>query len=201
MPTKSDDLYGSAPDRSPVALLIVDTINDLEFEGGENLLEYAIPMAQHISDLKIRLKKAGVPVVYVNDNFGKWRSDFNAHVQQCLHENVRGKPIAELLKPEKDDYFVLKPKNSGFYSTNLEVLLMHLGTRVLILTGIAGNNCILFTAADAFLRDYELIIPSDCVASLDAEENRQALEIMRKVLKANVNPVDKLDIMNLVPFS
>ncbi len=198
MPTKSKDLYGSAPDKSPVALLIIDTINDLEFEGAQNLLKHALPMAKQIRNLKKKVKKAGIPVIYVNDNFGRWRSDFNTYVKHCLDDRVRGMPIAKLLQPEEDDYFVLKPKNSGFFSTTLEVLLKHLGTRLLILTGIAGNNCILFTAADAFLRDYELIIPSDCVASLDVEDNRQALEIMSKILKADINPAKKLRILDLI---
>ncbi len=198
MPTKSEDLYGSAPDKSPVALLLIDTINDLEFEGADALLKHALPMAGNIKDLKTRAKKAAVPVIYVNDNFGRWRSDFNTYVHHCLNKKVRGKPIVELLMPQKEDYFVLKPKNSGFYSTTLEVLLKHLETRVLILTGVAANNCILFTAADAFLRDFELIIPSDCVASMTEEENNQALEIMKSVLRANIAPAKNIDFTALL---
>jgi nicotinamidase-related amidase len=76
---------------------------------------------------------------YVNDNFSRWRSDFAAQVRHCLDDNVRGRPIAELLQPDEEDYFVLKPKHSGFYSTCMEVLLSHLQVRRLILTGLAGN--------------------------------------------------------------
>lgn len=198
MPIQDPDLYGSAPDKSPVVLLLIDTINDLEFEGGEALLEHALPMAQSIRRLKLKASDLGIPAIYVNDNFGRWRSDFNALVRHCIEDNVRGAPIAELLQPGEEDYFVLKPKNSGFYSTNLDLLLKHLGAKTLILTGVAGNNCILFTAGDAYLRDYELIIPSDCVASLDPADNHEALSIMRKTLKADTRPSMELDLTELL---
>jgi nicotinamidase-related amidase len=197
MPVRSQDLYGSVPDQSAVAILIIDTINDLEYEGGEELFKHAYPMAKKIRDLKASVKAAGIPVVYVNDNFGQWRSDFRALVRHCIEDEVRGNPLAVLLEPEDGDYFVLKPKNSGFFSTTLELLLKHLGSRVLIITGMAGNNCVLFTAGDAYLRDYKLIVPCDCVASTDPEDNAKALEIMEKVLKADTTPSTELDIAEL----
>jgi nicotinamidase-related amidase len=197
MPIKSEDLHGNAPDESPIALLIIDVINDLEYEGGDELLRHGLPMAERIRDLKKSARKEGIPVVYLNDNFGKWRSDFKALVRHCVDEDVRGRPISELLEPEKDDYFILKPKHSGFYSTALEVLLKHLKARILILTGMAGNSCILFTASDGYLRDYKLIIPSDCTASIDPEDNNNALELMRKVLKADIRPSSELNLGEL----
>ena len=90
--------------------------------------------------------------------------------------------------PDEDDYFVLKPKHSGFYSTSLELLLEHLGARSLILTGIAGNNCVLFTANDAYMRDFKIFVPSDCVVSETQADNDYALEQMAKVLKADTRP-------------
>jgi nicotinamidase-related amidase len=195
---RSDDLHGSVPDYSPIVLLIVDAINDLEYEGGEELLTHAKPMVEAIKTLKRSATEVGIRAVYVNDNFGKWRSDFKSLVQHCLQDGIRGKPLVELLEPVEEDYFVLKPKHSGFFSTTLEVLLKHLGAKVLILTGMAGNSCILFTAADAYMRDYEIIVPSDCVASSNPEDNRQALEIMRKVLKADTRPSVELDLRGLL---
>src|SRR5437868_3234415 len=118
-PRLNEDLHGNAPDKSDVALLIIDVINDLDFSEADQLLKHALPMTQHIAALKARAKKEGIPVIYVNDNFGRWRSDFNAQVEHCLQDNVRGKPLVELLKPSDDDYFVLKPKHSGFFSTTL----------------------------------------------------------------------------------
>ena len=80
-------------------------------------------MARQSPTLKQRAKEAGIPVIYVNDNFGRWQSNFNHQVEHCLHDGVRGQPVVELLQPEEDDYFVLKPKHSGFFSTALDMLL------------------------------------------------------------------------------
>ena len=193
MPVRSHDLHGSAPDKSAVALLLIDVINDFEFPEGEQLLRLALPAGRNIANLKRRAKDAGVPAIYVNDNFGRWRSDFKRIVAHCRDES-RGKPFVELLLPEEDDYFVLKPKNSGFYSTTLDLLLIHLGVRSLIVTGIQGNNCVLFTANDAYMRDYKLFVPSDCTASSTEEENRHALTQMQNVLKADISIAEELDL-------
>src|SRR4030095_8846002 len=99
MPARNNDLHGNAPDKSPVALLLIDTINDLEFPDGDPLRRHALPMARQIAALKRRAKEAGVPAIYVNDNFGRWRSDFTAQVDHCLNDGVRGQPVAELLRP------------------------------------------------------------------------------------------------------
>jgi nicotinamidase-related amidase len=147
--------------------------------------------------LKARAKQAGIPSIYVNDNFGRWQSDFRKLIRHCLAHDVRGKPLASLLKPDEDDYFVLKPKHSGFYSTTLDLLLTYLGVKTLVLTGIAGNICVLFTANDAYMRDYHLIIPTDCVASNTVKENNNALELMKNVLKADVRPSTELDLRGL----
>lgn len=120
------DLHGNAPDKSETALLLIDVINDLEFPEGDQLLAHALPMAKRLVSLKNRAKRAGIPAVYVNDNFGRWRSDFNAQVEHCLNDGVRGEPLVRLLKPDDDDYFVLKPKHSGFHSTTLDMLLEYL---------------------------------------------------------------------------
>src|ERR1700704_4388104 len=137
MPRKNEDLHAcSAPDKSLVALLLIDMINDLEFPEADQLLPHALAMARQIASLKRCAKEEKVPVIYVNDNFGRWRSDFNAQVEHCLRDGVRGKPVVELLRPDHDDYFVLKPKHSGFYCTALDILLEYLGTKTVVLTGI-----------------------------------------------------------------
>jgi nicotinamidase-related amidase len=192
MPGTNTDLHGNAPDKSDVALLLIDVINDLEFPQGEQLLAHALPMARQIAALQQRAREGGIPVIYVNDNFGRWRSDFNAQVEHCLRGGVRGQPITELLRPEQDDYFVLKPKHSGFFATTLETLLKYLEVHTVILTGMAANICVLFTANDAYMRDLRLIVPADCVASNTTEENDYALEQMRKVLKADTRPSTEL---------
>ena len=149
MPAKNEDLHGNVPDTAPAALLLIDLINDLEFPGGEELLEHGLPAARCVAALKRRAKQAGVPVVYVNDNYGRWQSDFTKLVAHCLEVGVRGRPLAELLQPDEDDYFVLKPKHSGFFSTTLDVLLAYLGAKTLVMTGLTTDICVLFTANDA----------------------------------------------------
>ncbi len=194
MPQKSEDLHGNAPDRSPVALLLIDMINDLEFPGGEDVVKPAEAAAERIAALKQRARERGIPVIYANDNFGKWRSDFREVVKHCLEDGVRGHRLAQLLQPGRDDYFVLKPKHSAFFETTLATLLEHLGARHLVLTGITADACILMTASDAYMRDYTVHVPSDCVASLEDVDTRQALRYMQRVLNADTTPSADLDL-------
>jgi nicotinamidase-related amidase len=194
MPEPDHDLHGNAPDRSAVALLIVDMINDLEFPEGEALLPHALAAAERIAALKRRAAAAGIPTVYANDNFGRWRSDFREAVEHVLRDGVRGRPLVELLAPSDGDYFVLKPKHSAFFATTLETLLEYLGCKGLILTGVSGHMCVLFTACDAFMRDYRVVVPADCVASAREDENRRALEYMERVLGADLTVSDRLDL-------
>lgn len=193
MSPRSEDLHGSAPDKSGAALLLIDVINDFDFPEGEQLLKLALPVAKNIARLKQRAKAAGIPAIYVNDNFGRWRSDFKKLVAHA-REQGHGKEFVELLLPDEDDYFVLKPKHSGFYSTTLSLLLTHLTSRNLIVTGIAGNNCVLVTANDAYMRDFKLFVPADCVVSNTNEENQHALKQMENVLKADIRTSTELDL-------
>ena len=197
MPAKNEDLHGNVPDTSNVALLLIDVINDLDFKGGEELLRHALPMAEKLAELKRRAKQPGVPVIYVNDNFGKWQSDFNKILEHCLEDDARGKPVAELLRPEEDDYFVLKPKHSGFYSTTLDLLLDYLEAKTLVLTGLTGDICVLFTAHDAYMRDFNLVIPADCVASNDPRENEYTLRKMERLLDADTRASTEVDFEEL----
>jgi nicotinamidase-related amidase len=194
MPVKSKDLHGNVPDEAGAALLLIDVINDFEFENGEALLKLAIPVGKQIAALKFEAKRVGIPVIYVNDNFGKWQSDLNKIVSHCLDDGVRGEPFVKVVLPDQDDYFVLKPKHSGFYCTSLELLLEHVGARSLILAGIAGNNCVLFTANDAYMRDFQLFVPADCAVSETVEENEYALKQMKKVLKADIRTAGDLNL-------
>ena len=187
-PARNDDLHGNAPDDADVAVVLIDVINDLEFEGGERLLPPALAMADRLAALAARARRAGIPVIYANDNFGRWRSDFGALLARMLGEDVRGRPIAERLRPAAEDYIVLKPKHSAFFSTTLDLLLRYLRTRTLVLGGLTADRCVLFTASDAYMRDFRVGIPSDGVASIDPETNRRARAQMRTLLDADVRP-------------
>ena len=196
-PAKNLDLHGNAPDCASAVLLMVDVINDMEYEGGDTLLEQALPMAERLAVLKRRARAAGLPAIYANDNFGRWQSDFASLVRHCTQDLVRGREVARLLTPEDDDYFVLKPKHSAFFATPLETLLSYLGVNTLILTGLTTDSCVLFTAADAFLRDYHLIVVEDCVTAIEPEWHRDALAYMARAMKVGVTDSASIDLTPL----
>lgn len=183
---RNSSLHGAAPERSPTALLILDLISDFEFEDGAKVFAAALPAARRIAKLKLRAARAHVPVVYVNDNHGRWRSDFTALLRLGAREGSRGAPIVRMLMPGPLDYCIVKPKHSGFFGTVLAMLLEHLGARRLILTGVSAQQCVLFTANDAYLRDLELLIPRDCIASESPAMTQLALRYFAAVLGANL---------------
>jgi nicotinamidase-related amidase len=193
---KPRDPHGVAPEQSATVLLLVDVINDLDFPGWKSLHRYALPAARRIAALKKRLKRHGIPAIFVNDNFGRWQSDFKKQVGRCLADGARGAAITRLLMPEEDDYFILKPKHSAFYSTSLDVLLSYLGAQKLIITGFAADICVLFTANDAYMRDFEIVIPSDCIAAETVEARQRACQQMKSFLHADVRPSTKLRFLS-----
>lgn len=173
------------------ALLIIDMINAFDFEGADKIMSDAVAAASVIADLKAAMLERRLPVIYVNDNFGEWRSDRSKLVESAL----KGcNDIVELLLPREDDFFVIKPQFSGFYATNLPVLLPKLGVTRLVLTGIATDICVLFTAADAHMRDYALWVPSNAVAAQNAERARWALNIMSETMDAETASTCDLDV-------
>jgi nicotinamidase-related amidase len=170
------------------ALLLIDVINDLAFPGSEPLIEQAGQMAIALAKLKQRAARAGVAIVYVNDNFGQWRSDFRQTVAHCTAKGSPGRAVSNRLKPSERDYFVLKPKHSGFYDTTLETLLDSLKITRVVVTGMAGNICVLFTANDAYMRGLRIYAPADCIVSNTAEDNEHALRQIELVLKGPTQP-------------
>jgi nicotinamidase-related amidase len=201
MPARNNDLHGNVPDQCSVALILIDVINDMEFENGAALLKNALPAAKKLSQLKKRAKDSGIPVIYVNDNFGKWRSDFRQQLGHVLEGGVTGEPVAKLLRPDEDDYFVLKAKLSGFYHTQLDLLIDYLQVRTVVLAGFATDMCVLFTASDAYLRDLEIIVPADCSASASMEHHEKALEHMSRVLHVKTPQSEELDFTELLASS
>jgi nicotinamidase-related amidase len=168
------------------ALLLIDVINDLAFEGSAALIAQAELMASRLAALKRRASAAGVPAIYINDNFGQWRSDFRKTVAHCTSRSSPGRRVSRRLKPTSRDYFVLKPRHSGFFDTTLDTLLETLRIRRVILTGIAGNICVLFTANDAYMRELKIFAPADCIVSNTAPDNDHALRQIHTVLKGQI---------------
>jgi len=167
--------------RDGTALLIIDMISDFEFEDGAALRRAAERTIAPIEMLREEAEGCGCPVIYVNDNFGEWHSERSRLVERAV---AKGGEVPRRLAPRRNDYFIIKPQFSGFYSTNLPVLLPKLGVSRLVLAGVATDICILFTAADAHMRDYALWIPEDVVASAHDARGRWALEIMRGTMGA-----------------
>lgn len=174
------------------ALLLIDVINDLEFPGGECLLEQAQPMAQRIATLKRRASRAGIPAIYVNEDADRWQPSFSRQVDRCLRHDVRGRSVVELLRPEQRDYFLLTSQHSVCFLTNLDVLLEKLRIRTLVLTGMVAGICERFAAHDAYLSGFRYVIPNDCVASKSEEGTASALRQLRQMLNAEIRPSSDL---------
>jgi nicotinamidase-related amidase len=170
------------------ALILVDFINLFDFEHSEKLAARAVHAAKRTAALKQRTKAAGMPCIYANDNFGHWRSEFSKLVEECLAKPGAPGEIAKSLRPERDDYSVLKPRHSAFYETPLEFLLQELRVGSLIVAGVSADMCVSATAQDAHVRKYQLWVPADCVAADTAAHERQALELMQRTLKADIRP-------------
>ena len=176
------------------ALLIIDAINPLDFEGAKALCRSAEAIVAPVRKLRDDADAAGMPVVYVNDNYGAWRADRDDVVDHVIESDVPGREIASRLRPRDDDYFVIKPQISGFYATTLPALLPRLGVNRLVLAGIAADICVLFTAADAHMREYDLWVPADAVAGEKDERTRWALEIMRNSFDAETRSTGDLSL-------
>jgi nicotinamidase-related amidase len=175
------------------ALLIVDMISDFEFEDGEKLCPHAAAAAENIRELKIRAKRDCVPVIYVNDNYGRWNEDFRTLATRLSAGSDRGSRITEMLRPEENDLYILKPQRSGFYETPLSVLLQSLRVSNLIICGVTTDICVLFTAHDAYMRGFRVYVPSDCSAAVEVKFHTDALELMERVADARIGSSCEID--------
>lgn len=168
------------------ALLLVDFINLLDFDGARRLAPRAIAAAKRTAALKARAQRRRIPCIYVNDLFGHWTWSLGDLVEACRSRGGAAATLAELLAPRKGDIPVLKPRHSGFYGTPLEFLLEELNVRQLIITGIAADNCVFATAQDAYVREFKVRVPSDCIAAESAAIERSVLAHMQRTLKADI---------------
>ncbi|MDM5186492.1 isochorismatase family cysteine hydrolase [Bacillus sp. DX4.1] len=174
------------------ALLIIDMINDFQFSHGSILAQKCQTIIEPILKMKQTMKTLGYPVIYINDHYYLWRADIDQLITHCT--NDYSKNIIQAIAPETDDYVFIKPHYSAFYETPLNSLLGHLKIEKLIITGIAGNICILFTANDAHMRNYTLYVPQNCTVSNSDQDNQHALKIMEATLKANIMPSFQLKL-------
>jgi nicotinamidase-related amidase len=170
--------------RAKTALLLIDVINPFSFPNGRRYAKAWLPTARRIAALRARVRAARIPVVYVNDNFGQWRSDFARVVDMCGADGMPGATQVRLLTPEADDFFVLKPTLSGFHETPLHLLLKSGGVETVIIAGFAADICVFFTAADAHMRDYHVVVAADCVAAESTKDCQHSLRAMSRLFKA-----------------
>ncbi|WP_050613541.1 isochorismatase family cysteine hydrolase [Bacillus testis] len=176
--------------KSETALLIIDMINHFQFANGDDCFHHTQSIVAPILQLKERARQNQVPVIYINDHYNLWQADYLKIINFCL--TPQNESYISHIAPKEDDYFLIKPKHSAFYGTALNTLLHHLGAKKLIITGIAGNICVLFTANDAYMREYTLCCPDDCIASADQRDNAYALTMMANVLKADISSGNSL---------
>lgn len=177
---------------SKTVLLLVDFINPLRFDGAEAIAPFAVEAARQTARLRRRLSAEGVRSIYANDNYGEWTSDFKALVKHCKALRGPAGQMTRAMLPKADDFALLKPRHSAFYATPLDILLGQLKCKRLIVTGVAADSCVLFSAMDAYLRGYAVSVPEDCVAAESADARDKALEQMARVLKADVRPSDAI---------
>ncbi|PFN74929.1 isochorismatase [Bacillus sp. AFS076308] len=175
------------------ALLIIDMINNFDFTHGPILAQKALKIAEQIKEVKDQFNQQQLPVIFINDHYNLWQADYHRIIEHC--RNQYSEPIYKKVLPGENDFFLIKPKHSAFYGTALNTLLHQLKVNTLIVTGIAGNICVLFTANDAYMREYKLLIPNDCIASADDQDNQYALMMMKNVLKAVVKPSQNLSTL------
>jgi nicotinamidase-related amidase len=170
--------------RPKQALLVLDMISEFHFPEWKRVLKEAERIAPAIERLQRRARNAGVPVIYVNDTRGDWESDQTAFLSRCKAEHARGRAVVEIVCPQPEDYFIFKPRHSGFYSTPLETLLQLRSIEEVILTGTTSHQCVLFTAIDGYVRDYRIVVPSDCIGAPTAAQTRHALFILKEATRA-----------------
>ena len=167
-------------------MLVIDVINDLSFDGAEKMMPWASRMVPRLVRLKRLAKRHALPVIYLNDNFGHWRSSFSEVYSHCTRTTAPGRLISRRLKPARTDFFVLKPRHSGFFATSLVPLLEDLEIKRLILAGIATNLCVLFTAHDAHMHGYPIIVLSDCCAAESDFDHNTSLQQLKRFCGATV---------------
>jgi nicotinamidase-related amidase len=184
------------PSPVPIALLLIDVLTTFQFPDGDAILKGARAMRDPLVRLKARARAARIPVLYVNDNFGDWRSEKEVLLGRCLE--AKGSEFVRPLLPDSEDYFVLKPLHSAFYMTPLEVLLRHLQVETLILTGLTSTSCITATAHDANMRGFDIYIPPDCSCARTAEEHAHALAQLRAAAGANLQASTALRLPRLI---
>jgi nicotinamidase/pyrazinamidase len=164
------------------ALLIVDMLKDFVEDDGALKVEGAKEIVPFIRGFRAGFKKEGAPVLYLCDSHKKNDPEFELWPPHCI-EGTKGAEIVDELKPDEDDYIIKKTTYSGFHGTNLNEVLQKLNVDTLYITGVAMNICVHYTAADARMYGYNVIIPLMGVKGLTKEDEEYMKKQFTNVLK------------------
>jgi nicotinamidase-related amidase len=174
--------------KSRRVLVLIDFLNPLDFPGAEDLEQPALQAAKATAKLARTARAHHVPVIYANDNFGTWRSDFTSMVRQLERRAGTPAQIVRLLRPKPGDLTILKPMHSAFFGSPLNIVLDKIGARSVILAGLATDICVQLTAGDALLRGFRIAVPQDCTAAESEAKKEAALAYMQDILKCDIRP-------------
>ncbi|MFJ6940619.1 cysteine hydrolase family protein [Streptomyces sp. NPDC101132] len=172
------------------ALIVIDMLNSYEHEDADALVPSVRDALPGVCALLKRARAADSPVIYVNDNFGRWRSHHGEILETAL--SGRHRDLVEPVTPDEDSLFVVKARHSVFYETPLAYLLGQLGVRRVVLCGQVTEQCVLYSALDAHIRHYDVVVPVDAVAHIDPALAEAALRMMRQNMSALLTTSDAI---------
>ena len=174
------------------ALIVIDMITPYDYPDADEWLSSAERAVPVIERLIRRATDEGVPVIYVNDNFGSWTSNRDSIYQTAIEGKARH--LVEALRPAEDTMFVVKARHSIFFQTPLEYLLGQLGVTRLVLTGQVTEQCVLYSALDAHIRHHEVVVPKDAVACIHEDLAAAALGMMKRNMGAQICAADHVEL-------
>jgi nicotinamidase-related amidase len=175
---------------SDTAVVVIDMLNSYRHEDAEKLIPCVEEKIDNIADLiSVASERDDVDLIYVNDNYG----DFTASQDDLVRQALEGErpDLVEPIVPGHGVRFLQKVRHSAFYATSLAYLLRQLETRRLILTGQVTEQCILYTALDAYVRHFQVVVPTDAVAHIDADLGSAALRMMKENMRAELGEAEK----------
>jgi nicotinamidase-related amidase len=166
------------------ALIVIDMLNAYEHEDADTLTRTVEQVVPKITELIARAKDEDVPTIYVNDNFGAWTSDRHQLLETALEGRYRH--LVEPIAPAEEALFVVKARHSIFFQTPLEYLLGQEGVDRVVLAGQVTEQCVLYSALDAYIRHLQVVIPRDAVAHIHEHLAEASLELMERNMAAEV---------------